>query len=172
MARAATYALLKMGCKNVFVYNRTSANAEALAAHFNLWTSSSVQAGEIAAQVRVLKSTEDAWPAEYAMPTMIVSCVNEEVTQNKTAANFEVPSHWLKSPSGGVVIEMAYNNANTRLIQQIQQIQKDTDVPWILVTGIEVLPEQAIAQFELMTGRKAPRTTMRRAVLSGKARME
>lgn len=170
MARAATYALLKMGCKHIFIYNRTFANAEALAAHFNDWTSTSGQAGELTARVRVLRSTKEAWPAEFAMPTMIVSCVNEEAAQNKTAANFEVPLQWLKSPSGGVIIEMAYSgwyiNASTRLIQQIRQLQKDTDVPWVLVTGIDVLPEQAVAQFELMTGRKAPRTTMRRAALA------
>jgi shikimate 5-dehydrogenase len=96
---------------------------------------------------------------------MIVSCVNEESTSNKTAANFQVPSSWLESPTGGVVIEMAYNRANTSLIQQIQQFQKQSDVPWILVTGIDVVPEQAIAQFELMTGRKAPRATMRRVAV-------
>lgn len=95
---------------------------------------------------------------------MIVSCVNEETTSNKTAANFQVPEAWLTSPTGGVVIEMAYNNANTSLIQQMRLLQKQSAVPWVLVTGIEVLPEQAIAQFELMTGRKAPQATMRRVV--------
>lgn len=107
---------------------------------------------------------DEPWPAEYAKPTMIVSCVNEESTSNKSAANFEVPPDWLKSPTGGVVIEMAYNKATTSLIQQIRSLRTQSDVPWVLVTGIEVLPEQAIAQFELMTGRKAPRATIRRAV--------
>lgn len=169
MARAACYAMLKMGCQNVFVYNRTTSNTEALSVQFNTWTSSSpVESSP--AQVRVLKSTEETWPADYAMPTMIVSCVNEETTHTKTAANFEVPQQWLKSPTGGVIIEMAYNNPNTRLIQQIRQLQKESDIPWVLATGIQVLPEQAIAQFELMTGRKAPRSVMRQAAGVGQSK--
>ena len=148
----------------MFVYNRTQANTEALAAHFNQWASSRSQPGELSARVRVLSSKEEPWPLQYARPTMIVSCVNEETTSNKTAANFQLPSYWLTSPTGGVVVEMAYNNPNTSLIQQMRSLQKQSAVPWVLVTGIEVLPEQAIAQFELMTGRKAPRATMRRVV--------
>jgi 3-dehydroquinate dehydratase type I len=169
MARAACYAMLKIGCQNVFVYNRTTSNAEALAAQFNTWTSSR-SAETSPAQVRVIKTMEEPWPAKYAMPTMIVSCVNEETTQTKTAANFGVPQQWLKSPTGGVIIEMAYNNPNTRLIQQIRQLQKESEIPWVLVTGIEVLPEQAVAQFELMTGRKAPRSVMRQATGVGQSK--
>jgi shikimate 5-dehydrogenase len=56
---------------------------------------------------------------------------------------------------------MAYKPANTPFTRQIRRFSETTGMPWVVVDGLEVLPEQAIAQFELMTGRKAPRGIMR-----------
>ena len=73
MARAAVYAMLKLGCRNVFLCNRTISNAEAVAAHFNSWAAST-NGGQCAEElVRVIRSTNDTWPPSFAMPTMIVS---------------------------------------------------------------------------------------------------
>ena len=37
-----------------------------------------------------------------------VSTVTHQSLNNSSTANFEMPTQWLKSSSGGVVVEMAY----------------------------------------------------------------
>ncbi|KAF7503899.1 hypothetical protein GJ744_003039 [Endocarpon pusillum] len=165
MARAAIYAMLRLGCRKIIVHNRTVGNAYAVAQHFNSWASSanSGQPGEQV--VSVLPSRHDPWPANFAPPTLIVSCVPTHSINNQPPANFEMPEQWLQSSSGGVVMEMAYNPLITPLLRQIGRFRNSTGRPWVIVDGLEVMPEQAIAQFELMTGRKAPRDVMRKEVL-------
>lgn len=60
---------------------------------------------------------------------------------------------------------MAYMPRDTPLLKQIRSLRQQTGQAWVTVDYIEVLPEQGIAQFELMTGRKAPRSLMRAEVL-------
>ncbi|KAH8802800.1 quinate pathway repressor protein-like protein QutR [Xylogone sp. PMI_703] len=162
MARAAIYALIQLGCRKIFMFNRTVEHAEAVARHFNTWTAGLGNEGDI---VRVLKSREDPWPVGYKQPTIIISCVPAASVQGQAPANFEMPLHWFESPTGGVVCEIAYKPLDTLLLKQTRRIRSQTKQAWVIVNGLEVLPEQAIAQFELMTGRKAPKSRMRAEVL-------
>ncbi|KAE9370784.1 hypothetical protein N431DRAFT_546541 [Stipitochalara longipes BDJ] len=169
MARAAVYAMIQLGCRKVFICNRTVENADAVARHFNSWASGLSSDGEI---VRVLRSTNEEWPAGYRQPTMIVSCVPARSVGGHAPANFEMPMQWLGSPTGGVVVELAYLPLDTPLLKQIRRVREETKQAWVIVDGLEVLPEQAIAQFELMTGRKAPKRRMRLEVLQNYHRYE
>lgn len=47
----------------------------------------------------------------------------------------------------------------------MRRIRADTGRSWVLSDGLENVIEQGIAQFELMTGRKAPRRLMTREAL-------
>jgi 3-dehydroquinate dehydratase/shikimate dehydrogenase len=58
-----------------------------------------------------------------------------------------------------LVFDMVYNPLETALLRHARQQGKQT------IQGLEMFLEQAGAQFELWTGAKAPRTTMRDAVL-------
>ncbi|KAK5131189.1 hypothetical protein LTR16_000969 [Cryomyces antarcticus] len=106
MARAAVYAMIQMGVKNIFIHNRTFENAEKLAAHYNRLDTSSFTPQGPAATVRVIRSYTDAWPEEHRLPTMVVCCIPANSIDGQPAANFVLPSKWLKSPTGGVVIEV------------------------------------------------------------------
>lgn len=103
MARAAIYAMIQLGCRKVFVHNRTIENAELVARHFNAWASRSVGDQEI---VHVLKTRHEEWPTDFRPPTIIVSCVPARSVGDLPPANFEMPRQWLESPTGGVVLEV------------------------------------------------------------------
>jgi len=104
MARAAIYAMIQLGCRKVFIYNRTLENAEEVARHFNAWATGLSSDGKV---VRVLRSKDAEWPSSFKFPTMIVSCVPAHGVAGQAAANFEMPPQWLGSPTGGVVAEVS-----------------------------------------------------------------
>ena len=105
MARAAIYAMLRLGCRKIFIYNRTLSRAESVARHFNSWASSSqTDSSDV---VRVLRSTEDEWPSDVCHPCLIASCVPADPDMGEPA-NFEMPTQWLGSPTGGLVLEVSF----------------------------------------------------------------
>lgn len=105
MARSAIYAMLRLGCRKIFIYNRTQSRAEEVARHFNSWASSQVDSAEV---VRVLCSTQDDWPDDSSPPSLIASCVPADPDRDEPPANFEMPLQWLGSPTGGVVLEASH----------------------------------------------------------------
>ncbi|KAL4748792.1 hypothetical protein BDW72DRAFT_145264 [Aspergillus terricola var. indicus] len=157
MARAAIYAMLRLGCRKIFIYNRTLSRAESVARHFNSWAASQVGSTEV---VYVLRSLHDEWPQDACPPCMVASCVPADPDRDEPPANFEMPTQWLGSPTGGVVLEFAYKPLETPLLRQMRRFRSETGRQWELVDGLDNVAEQAIAQFEILTGRKAPRRLM------------
>ncbi len=109
MARAAIYALIKLGCRNIFIYNRTRSNAEQVAEHFNNYARDQrlfAKHSEDGRVCHVLNSPPQSWPSGYQQPTMILSCIPASGTDDLPPVDFRMPPQWLKSPTGGVVVEV------------------------------------------------------------------
>jgi shikimate 5-dehydrogenase len=169
MARAAVYALLQIGVKKIVVFNRTHAHAEMLVAHFDRLVSSSASTGLLppASQTprptfHIIESRDDAWPAGLQSPTIVLSCIPTHPVDDAPTPGFTLPTQWMHSPTGGVVIELAYRTLDTPLMKQIRG---ESSGAWVCLDGLDLLPEQGFAQFELFTGKRAPRRAMREEVL-------
>jgi shikimate 5-dehydrogenase/shikimate kinase len=169
MARAAIYAMLQLGIKNIAIFNRTIENAEKLVRYFSDLAASPDAATLFPSFVqdsqptfRILASRDSVWPLEFRPATVIVSCIPTHPVGDEPSPNFTLPTHWMQSPSGGVVIELAYRTLNTPLTKQVRE---EAAASWICLDGLDLLPEQGFPQFELFTGKRAPRRIMREEVL-------
>ncbi|KAL4886488.1 type I 3-dehydroquinase-domain-containing protein [Aspergillus karnatakaensis] len=164
MARAAVYSMIHLGVQNIFVWNRTVAKAERLADHYmrsNLRTAGR-SGSSPRYHIHVLDSLQSSWPANYKQPTIVCSCIPAHRIDDQPAPNTQLPTQWTESPTGGVVVDLAYKPLNTPLMRQIRSLAHRG---WVAFDGLDVLPEQGFAQFELFTGCRAPRRLMRRVIL-------
>jgi shikimate 5-dehydrogenase len=177
MARAAIYALIQLDVKHIVIYNRTVANAQRIAKHFRSIT---VEAGPTPCpivttgfcgyssgrprrinsadlDIRVIESREANWFEDLMQPTIVVSCVPTVRVGDQPGADFTLPLAWMRSNTGGVVLDLEYRPAMTSLIRQIhQQMQRG----WVPLNGLENLTAQASVQFELFTGKRPPQGLM------------
>ncbi|WYZ39488.1 hypothetical protein EsH8_III_001402 [Colletotrichum jinshuiense] len=184
MARAAMYALLRLGVSKIFIQNRSVKNAEELVRHFKRYNvkigdesrSPSATDPEEANNtttnspvIRVISTKEDQWPEGADFPTIMISCIPTQEVDGRSSIDTSLSQDWFASPTGGVVIELSYTPIETPLLKQVRRM---SDHGWIAVDGLKVLPEQGTKQFELFTARKAPRNVMRQEALRAyKARM-
>jgi shikimate 5-dehydrogenase len=117
MARAAVYATLNLGVRNIFIYNRTVGNAEKIVDHFEKLVESEIS-GETSLGVfppsidatthlQVIRSKEEAWPENFRQPTIIVSCIPTHRLGENPSPDFTLPPQWFGSPTGGVVVEVS-----------------------------------------------------------------
>lgn len=111
MARSAIYSMLSLGVRNVFICNRTVANAQKLANHYNkliddIGISELDPSNAAHTRVRILDTFDTPWPKDYRHPTLIVSSIPTQ-SADGSPTNFVLPDDWLRSPTGGVVVEVS-----------------------------------------------------------------
>lgn len=128
MARAAVYAALRLGVRNIFIHNRTPENAVKIMEQFNgksfpfddlKLTRASLGRSPPGsgittpnlhtarpAQVRMIQALDDAWPSDFDLPTIIISCISRASVKDHSPPVIRLSDAWLSSPTGGVVIEV------------------------------------------------------------------
>ena len=178
MARAAIYALIQLDVKHIVIYNRTIANAQRIAKHFSGIT---IEAGPAPCpiittdfcgyssgrlrsinsadlDIRIIESREATWFEDLMQPTIVVSCVPTVPVADQPGAEFTLPSAWMRSSTGGVVLDLEYRPIMTPLLHQIhEQMHRG----WVPLNGLKNLAAQASVQFELFTGRRPPQGLMK-----------
>ena len=144
-ARAAIYALRALKAKTIYLHNRTTANAHALALAFP------------DTHIKVLEAIE-AWPQGVPPPSVIVSTVPSSAMTPASAKNvFPVSSKLFEYREGpAVVVDMAYRPAETPLLKFAKEVGDN----WVTVPGLEVLLLQGYVQFEKWTDRRCPKHTV------------
>ncbi|KAG8905733.1 3-dehydroquinate dehydratase (3-dehydroquinase) [Tulasnella sp. 403] len=150
-ARAAIYALHTLGLSRIFIFNRTAETAKKLAASF-----------PEDYNIHVVDSLE-CIPPDVETPSVIIGTVPAEgtsVTRDESKV-YLPPTLFTRVPSG-VVIDLAYKPADTPLLTLAKETAPET---WARVQGVQVLLEQGYRQFELWTGRRAPRRIIADAVM-------
>ena len=105
VARGAIYAMMHLGCQNIFICNRTEQRAIEVANHFNEW--SRKESSFNMTKVSVLPSENRIWPEQVGKPTMIVSGISMMPVENQPGPDNTIPPEWLENPSGGVVLDVS-----------------------------------------------------------------
>ena len=110
--------MLSMGVRHIFVCNRTVATAHALAEHYNRLIDEEIikdarESDGTVARVRVIENFTDPWPQEYSYPTMVVCTIPAQKQDGTAPTSFRVPDSWLRSPTGGVAVEVSIERAQS-----------------------------------------------------------
>lgn len=143
-ARAACYAIQTLGFSELIVVNRTLSKAETLASQFS----------SPKLKTRVFSTLQEASGLKDIPIKLIIGCVPaDDLGEDK------IPSELFSAADEGVLVEMAYRPQVTGMMTVAGRF-----AGWKIYRGIDVLEEQAYAQFELWTGREAPIEVMRAAM--------
>jgi shikimate-5-dehydrogenase len=141
-ARAACYALETLHVKSVIIVNRGRSNAEQMAKHFP------------GLSTHICTNLDDVHLLSSAPVRIVVGCIPaDDLTEDR------VPSSLFSGAKSGVLVEMAYRPLETGMMKVAAR-----HPAWRIFKGMDVLKEQAYAQFELWTGKEAPIEVMEEAM--------
>ena len=120
IARAAIYAMARLGVTNIFIVNRTLENAQNLADHYNsrvqsIYESSAIPATTASSNtprltVHILPSRAIEWPEEYKFPTIVVYTIPTRQAGTSGQRDLRAPNHWLRSPTGGLLVDVSQHH--------------------------------------------------------------
>lgn len=138
-SRAAVYSLYMSGIRNIYIINRTRARAEQIAADYSSLF-----------KITVLGSLADVGKTPNPIPDIIIGTVPASATKTE---DFHA---LLFAKEKGICVDMAYKPRSTPLLQAAEKY-----AGWEIVTGVEVLLEQAFDQSQFWLGLPAPKNVMK-----------
>jgi shikimate-5-dehydrogenase len=141
-ARAACYAIQTLNISKIVLVNRTRSKAEATASHFP------------ALRFEIFETLEELCSRGKQSYQIIICCVPADDLGPE-----KIPSGLFSYQESAVLVEMAYRPPQTGMMKVAARHKG-----WKVLKGTDVLVEQAYAQFELWTGRRAPVLAMQDAV--------
>lgn len=128
--------------KDVIIVNRSRSNALEMAKHFP------------GLSTQVCAKLDDVHLATKTPVRIVVGCIPaDDLMEDK------IPSNLFSGAESGVLVEMAYRPLETGLMKVASRYSG-----WRVFKGMDVLREQAYAQFELWTGQDAPIEIMEEAM--------
>jgi pentafunctional AROM polypeptide len=133
----------ELGATTIYLYNRTIANAESVKSSFpdNF-------------NIKVIDSLDLTF-----VPSVVVSTVpGESLSLDKSTGIYLNGDIVLKGEKG-VAIDLAYKPRKTALMELAKQKSG-----WKAIAGLEILCLQGFRQFQMWTGKVAPKDQIREAV--------
>ncbi|KAG7665167.1 ARO1 [[Candida] subhashii] len=151
-SRAAIYALNQMGCKKIYLINRTTSKL------YDIRDSIPYD------NLEILETNEEITSADPV--SLIVSCVpaDRELDSSLVAKVETILSKGIEVKQGGFVPTLLEASYKPRLTP-IMKISQDK-YKWNVIPGVEMLVNQGDRQFQLHTGFKAPYKVIHEAVVS------
>ena len=112
MARAAIYALVKLGFGHILILNRTYENAVKLKEHFEHTCgdpeeSSPEPRTSYTPEFRILQSYDDPWPSDIPSASAIICAIPARATENTPEYPPELRQDWFSNPTGGLVADVS-----------------------------------------------------------------
>ncbi|KAM9913780.1 hypothetical protein OXX59_003346 [Metschnikowia pulcherrima] len=174
MARSAIYALIQLGFKKIYLYNRTRSRAEELAEYYNCsspmlpskaFTTQTVCDSQRALMsYQVIVTSEDELQngtmrfSRNMFPVSIISCIPSLDRSNGQPVDLPIHSNWFASNTGGTLLETGYVPIHSTTLEKAEKLKHKG---WMAVNGLTWLLCQIIAQFEMFTGKQAPVAVMK-----------
>ncbi|KAH0430354.1 shikimate dehydrogenase substrate binding domain-containing protein [Colletotrichum camelliae] len=148
-ARAACFAIQELGISEVLIVNRTASKAYDMAINFP-----GIKEAHVFETLEEAAADRQKRGVSVKPLRVVVACVPADDLGSE-----KVPTALFSGADSGVLVEMAYRPQVTGMM-----FVASLHEGWRIFRGVDVLEEQAYAQFELWTGRKAPIEVMRAAM--------
>ncbi|KAH8701564.1 hypothetical protein BGW36DRAFT_371112 [Talaromyces proteolyticus] len=160
IAYAALYSLLQLGVSNIVIYSFKASDAHKLAIHFREFDERNHTDREGSkTDIRIIDSIQADWYADLKQPTIVISSLPVmEPANTDLDTQFILPIQWMKSTTGGVILDLNYRPLITPILRQAHD---QASKGWVTVDGLDNLVIRATTEFEMYTGRQAPRSLTR-----------